>query len=89
MIDLLIKPKGGQNSFCGPKLGPKAPLTPRKDYKCLTPQNDHKTWFTMGTLRHEYASDNQKFSKNTFFCFLEAYNDEIAWFSVSRESPVV
>ena len=36
---------------------------------CLTPLNDHKTWFTMIGLRHVYPSDNRKFLKNTIFCF--------------------
>ena len=54
----------------------------------LTTQNDRKTWFTMGGLRCVYPWDNRNFPKNTIVCIFGPYNDEIAWFSVSREPPV-
>ena len=31
----------------------------------FTPQNDRKTWFTVGALRHVYPSDNRKCPKDT------------------------
>ena len=54
----------------------------------LTPQNDRKTWFTIGVLRHVYFSDNRKSPKNTIFCFLGPFNDKVAWFSISDELPI-
>ena len=54
----------------------------------LTPQNDRKTWFTIGVLRHVYFSDNRKSPKNTIFCFLGPFNDKVAWFSISGELPI-
>ena len=56
---------------------------------CLTTQNKSKTWFTTGGLRYVYPLDNRKFPKNIIFCFWGLFNDKIAWFSVSRELPVV
>ena len=54
----------------------------------LTPQNDCMTQFAMGGLRYADPSYNWKCPKNIYFYFMEPYNDEIAWFSISRELPV-
>ena len=35
----------------------------------LTPQNDGKTWFTIGVFTYVYPSDNQKTLKITIICF--------------------
>ena len=45
----------------------------------LIPQNDQKTWFTMGVLKYVFPSDNWMFTKNIFLWFLGPYNDEVVW----------
>ena len=63
---------GGENSFLGLKLVPKALNMPisREPFvveKWLTPQNDGKTYFTVGVLEYAYPCDNWKCPKSIFF----------------------
>ena len=94
--DLVIRLKGGRNTHFGgqywaqkhqncPKSISRKPLVVES---WLTPQNDRKTWFTIGVLRHVYFSDNRKSPKNTIFCFLGPFNDKVAWFSIFGELPI-
>ena len=74
--DLVIRLKGGRKSFFGPNWAQKLQNCPKSIFhevlvieSWLTPQNDRKTWFTMGALRYVYPSENRKCPKKTFFCF--------------------
>ena len=86
--ELIIRLKDGQNPFFRPKLGPKASTLP-KSTSCkslvveswLAPQNDRKTYCTMGALRYVYLSNNRKFPKNAFFFTLY---DELQYPEVTK-----
>ena len=68
--NLVRKPQNSPKSICCESLVVES---------WLIPQNDQKTWFTMGVLKYVFPSDNWTFTKNIFLWFLGPYNDEVVW----------
>ena len=95
-IDLVIRPKSGQNSIFGPKLGSKPQNCPKSISheplvveSWLTPQNDWKTWFTIGILKYVYLSGSRKCPKKSFFCFYFVLYDEMSKVLISWELYII